>query len=91
MASYTPGELTDLVVKLLQEVAPEVDPLQIKSDAPLRDQVDIDSMDFLKWIGLIYENLGVDIPEADYSLLKSLDDLVAYLGARLQEINFNPR
>lgn len=72
--------------RLLQEIAPELDPAQVAVDRPLRDQVDIDSMDFLAFIGKIYETLGVDIPETEYGKLRTVQDLVAYLGGKLKII-----
>lgn len=75
-------ELKDQVLKLLQEVAPEVDPAQLDLDQPLRDQVDIDSMDFLNFLGRIYEVVGVNIPESDYAQLRCLNDLLRYLEAK---------
>ncbi|MCC6273013.1 MAG: acyl carrier protein [Deltaproteobacteria bacterium] len=72
-------ELKDQVLHLLQEVAPEIDPARLDMDAPLRDQVDIDSMDFLNFLGRIYEVLGVNVPESDYARLRNLNDLLRYL------------
>jgi len=72
-------ELKEQVLHLLQEVAPEIDPARLDMDAPLRDQVDIDSMDFLNFLGRIYEVLGVNVPESDYARLRNLNDLLRYL------------
>jgi len=72
-------ELKDQVLSLLQEIAPEIDPAGLDLDAPLRDQVDIDSMDFLNFLGRIYEVLGVNVPESDYAKLRNLNDLLRYL------------
>jgi acyl carrier protein len=67
----------------LQRVAPEVDPAALASDQALRSQVDLDSMDWLNFIVGLHERFGVDIPEADYAGLVSVDAIVAYLSARL--------
>ncbi len=72
-------ELKEEVLRLLQEIAPEVDAARLNLDLPLRDQVDIDSMDFLNFLGRIYEVLGVNVPESDYAKLRSLSDLLRYL------------
>ncbi|MCC7345284.1 MAG: acyl carrier protein [Deltaproteobacteria bacterium] len=71
--------LKDEVLNLLQEVAPEVDLGSLDLNLPLRDQVDIDSMDFLNFLGRIYETLGVNVPESDYASLRCLNDLLQYL------------
>ncbi|MCC6535059.1 MAG: acyl carrier protein [Burkholderiales bacterium] len=52
------------------------------AQSPLRDQLDLDSMDWLDVLVGLHERLKVDIPESDYARLVTLDDLVAYLGAK---------
>jgi acyl carrier protein len=76
-------ELRSSVLSVLQRVAPEVDPGAIDGAAPLRDQVDLDSMDFLNFLISLHDRFRVDIPEADYEQLRSLDDIVAYLRTRV--------
>ena len=71
------------VVEILLTVAPEVDPARLRPDRPLRDQVDLDSMDWLRVIVGVHERLHVDIPEKDYARLGTLDDWAAYLGPKL--------
>jgi len=66
----------------LLQVAPEVDAAAIATDRPLRSQVDLDSMDWLNVIVGLHRRFGVDIPEADYTRLGTVDAIVAYLSAR---------
>ena len=47
---------------------------------PLRDQLDIDSMDFLNFVIAVNERTGIDIPESDYGALATLNGCVAYLA-----------
>jgi acyl carrier protein len=68
----------------LRTVAPEATPDELAADEPLRDQVDLDSMDFLNFLVRLHEKFGVDVPEADYAKLVTLTDFVAYLQARLR-------
>ena len=75
--------LTDVVLDVIQSVAPEIDPASIAATRPLRNQVDLDSMDWLNVLVALHERTGVDIPEADYARLHTLDDLVGYLQARV--------
>jgi acyl carrier protein len=49
----------------------------------LRDQLDIDSMDFLNFAVALNEELGVEIPEADYGKVQTVDRLVEYVGVRI--------
>jgi acyl carrier protein len=75
--------LTERVLSLVTEVAPDVDPTTVLSSVDFRDQFDFDSMDTLNFAVALHRELGVDVPEADYSQLASLDKCVAYLAARL--------
>jgi GNAT superfamily N-acetyltransferase len=70
------------VFAALQRVAPELSPAELDPTAPLRDQVDLDSMDWLNFLVALRENFGVDIPETDYARLATLDSLLAYLRQR---------
>jgi acyl carrier protein len=76
----TSDQIRDSVLKALSGVAPEVDPTQIDPAIPLRDQLDIDSMDFLNFVIALHKSLGVDIPEKDYPKLLTLNGCVDYLA-----------
>ena len=71
------------IVAAIQDVAPEVDEADLCSDRPLRDQVDLDSMDWLNVIVGFHERFGIDIPEVDYAKLTTLDTIAAYIATRL--------
>lgn len=70
------------VFRVLGGIAPEVDLATIRPDASLRDQVDLDSMDFLNFVLGLAETLHVEVPESDYPQLGTLDGCVAYLASR---------
>ena len=70
------------IAEVLASIAPEVDLTSIEPAAPLRDQIDLDSMDYLNFIVGLHERLRVDIPESDYARLVTLADLVNYLTAK---------
>ncbi len=70
------------VIDCIRRIAPEVEPAALVHDRPLRDQVDLDSMDWLNVIVGFHQRFGVDIPEADYAKLVTLDGIVAYLRAK---------
>jgi len=76
-------EMQARVVEIIRTVAPEVEPAELRSDRALRDQIDLDSMDWLRVIVGVHEKLHVDIPEKDYAKLRTLDDWSAYLAAKL--------
>ncbi|HMA88691.1 MAG TPA: acyl carrier protein [Burkholderiales bacterium] len=78
-----PEELQTQVLKLLSTIAPELDAASLRADKPLRNQIDLDSMDWLNFLVALHERLKVDIPEADYGKLATLDQLLAYLKEKL--------
>jgi acyl carrier protein len=75
-------ELKPIVLGALRRVAPEADPNRIDPKESLRDQLDIDSMDFLNFLIAIHEALGVDIPESDYPRLSTLQAILEYLAQK---------
>ena len=79
----TRDDIRNTLIDALASVAPEADFEALKPERPLRDQLDIDSFDFLNVILRLHEKLGVDIPEADYSKLATLASALNYLAARL--------
>jgi acyl carrier protein len=76
--------LRQSIFDTLHRIAPELSPEELKPAVPLRDQVDLDSMDWLNFLVALHDKLGVDIPEADYAKLVTFDDLVAYLATKAQ-------
>lgn len=79
----TDDALENTVLRVLTDIAPDIDPDEVAPDANLRDELDLDSMDFLNFVIALHEQLGVDIPEADYPALVTVAGCVEYLGARL--------
>jgi acyl carrier protein len=76
-------EIKALVLRELKTIAPEAEPDQIDPAIDLREQIDLDSMDILNWMIAIHAATGVEIPEADYPQLTTLNGCVTYLRARL--------
>jgi len=78
----TEGETRQIVRETLSNIAPEVDLDAIDPAKDLRDQMDIDSVDFLNFVIGLNKELGVEIPEADVPKLGTLNGCVAYLLPR---------
>lgn len=76
-------EIRASVLRCLGAVAPEADVATLASDRPLRDQLDIDSIDFLNFVIGLDEAVHVAVPEADYGQLTTIDACVDYLAARM--------
>jgi len=77
------SELRSTVLEILQSIAPELDEALLRDNRPLRLQVDLDSMDWLNFLIGLSQRLKVVIAESDYGQLVTLNDLLAYLQARL--------
>ena len=78
------GDVRSTLLTILAQLAPEADMSALAPDIRLRDQLDLDSMDFLNFLIAVDEELGVDIPEADYPKGRTLADAVGYIGAKLK-------
>jgi acyl carrier protein len=76
-------ELRAAVLAELKRIAPEVEEAELSPAKPLRDQVDLDSMDWLNFIVALHERFKVEIPESDYARLGTLEQTVAYLRGRI--------
>ncbi|MGM0577506.1 MAG: acyl carrier protein [Myxococcota bacterium] len=81
----TRDEIRAAFLEALSDVAPEVDVEALEPDAPLRDEVDLDSVDFLQLLRDLRDRLGVEVPEQDYDRLRTLDSTVDYLRQRSGE------
>jgi acyl carrier protein len=79
----TTEEITQSVLAALTDVAPEVEPASIRTDLNLRDQTDLDSMDSLNFLIAVHEQLHVDISEADWARLQTIDELVEFIAPRV--------
>jgi len=76
-------ELSKRVLELLTEIAPDVDPACVIPGIAFREQFDFDSMDTLNFAIALHREFGVEVPEADYAQLASLEKCVTYLGERI--------
>jgi acyl carrier protein len=77
-------EIKARVIEVLATIAPELDPAALAADADIREQLDVDSMDFLNFVIGLHKAFGVEVPEADYRKLQTLDGCVSYLAAKLK-------
>jgi acyl carrier protein len=73
-------EARSLVLEVLSGIAPEADLANLRGAVQLRDELDLDSMDFLNFIAALHERTRIDIPEVDYPKLSTLDGAAAYLS-----------
>jgi acyl carrier protein len=67
----------------LARLAPEADLASLDPEAPLRLQLELDSMDFLRLLTILHQQLGIDVPDADAAQLSTLSGAVRYLAGRV--------
>lgn len=79
----TPTDIETALAEVLAGIAPDADLRAVPRTAILRDALDLDSMDLLAVYTALCKRLGIDIPEADYPQLATLDGLVAYVSRKL--------
>ena len=70
------------VAAILGRIAPEAELEEVPGDVDLRDELDLDSMDFRSLIEGLKEATGGDVPEGDYAKIETLDGLLGYLADR---------
>ena len=78
----TRSDIEAAIVAAITGVAPEIDASSIRPGVSFRDELDLDSMDFLNVVLALHERLGVEIPEVDYPQLYTFDSAVAYLASK---------
>ena len=76
-------EVRAAVLAALGAIAPEADLARIDPGESLREQLELDSMDFLNFVIDVHKRLGVEIPESEYPQLATLDGAASYLLAKL--------
>ncbi|MDR1435408.1 MAG: acyl carrier protein [Puniceicoccales bacterium] len=79
----TKEEIREIVRGIIAEIAPDEDVSTLKAEIPLREQLDLDSMDFLDIVMELRKQHSVDVPEADYPRLESLDSCADYLVGKI--------
>jgi acyl carrier protein len=68
-----------VVLNALGRIAPEADLAALDPNEDIREQLDVDSVDFLNFVLAIDQDLGIEVPEVDYRKLRTLDGCIAYL------------
>ena len=79
----TEKEVRQIILDIIHDIAPDEDLSGVKPDVRLRDQLDLDSMDFLDIVMELRKRYEIEVPEDDYMELATLNGCVAYLLPRL--------
>ena len=82
----TKEEIKSVLIEIVAEIIPDEDLTNLKGDIPIREQVELDSMDFLDIIMELRKRYGIAVPEDDYIHLATVDSSVAYLEPRMRDL-----
>ena len=82
----TKDECKQVVLEIIAEIAPDEDLSDVKPDVALREQLDLDSMDFLDIVMELRKKRGIEVPENDYGKLASLDSCADYLTPKFNAL-----
>lgn len=77
----TRDDIRTSVLRLLADRAPEMDASQLRADRPLRDQIDLDSMDYLNFLIALHKEFGTTISEKDYPKLATLNGCIDFIAS----------
>ncbi len=82
----TNEECKQVVLDIIAEIAPDEDVSDVKPEVALREQLDLDSMDFLDIVMELRKKHGIEVPEAEYGELASLDSCAKYLTPKFNAL-----
>jgi acyl carrier protein len=82
----TEAEIRDEILDILSEIAPDEDLSDLDDNKSFREQMELDSMDFLDIVMELRKRHRVQIPEGEYGNLASMASTVAYLEPKMREI-----
>lgn len=82
----TTGEIRETVLDILSNIAPDEDLSQLKDDVSFREQLELDSMDFLDIVMELRKRHRIQIPEDDYVELASMQSTVKYLEPMMKDL-----
>ena len=81
-----PEEIRTAIIEILEDIAPDEDLSELKDEVSFRDQLELDSMDFLDIVMELRKRYRVQVPEEDYSHLDSMQSTVTYLTPKMEHV-----
>jgi len=82
----TPADIREEILDILSVIAPDEDLGDLADDKPFREQLELDSMDFLDIVMELRKRHRIQIPEEEYGQLASMASTVAYLEPKLRDV-----
>ena len=81
-----PEEIRTAIIEILEDIAPDEDLTDLKDEVAFRDQLELDSMDFLDIVMELRKRYRVQVPEEDYPNLNSMESTVTYLTPKMENV-----
>ena len=78
-----PADIRNAIIDILADIAPDEDLTGLKDEVSFRDQMELDSMDFLDIVMELRKRYKVQVPEEDYTNLDSMQATVTYLTPKM--------
>jgi acyl carrier protein len=82
----TTDEIRDAVIDILSDIAPDENLDELDDSVEFREQLEMDSMDFLDIVMELRKRYRVQVPEEDYGKLASMSSTVEYLTPKLKDL-----
>lgn len=82
----TAADIKEAITEILSDIAPDEDVSHLKEDVPFREQLELDSMDFLDIVMELRKRYRIQIPEEEYPELASMSSTVRYLEPRMKDV-----
>jgi acyl carrier protein len=79
-------DIRAMILEVIHEIVPDEDLSNLKGDVRIRDQIEMDSMDFLDILMELRKRYGIKVPEEEYMKLSTLNGCVAYLEPFMKNI-----
>ncbi|MEL7367549.1 MAG: acyl carrier protein [Myxococcota bacterium] len=80
----TENDVRQIILDIIHDIAPDEDLSDVQPEVRLRDQLDLDSMDFLDIVMELRKRHSIEVPEDDYMELSTLNGCVSYLLPKMQ-------
>jgi acyl carrier protein len=84
-SKYTQQNIQQIIIEAIQEAAPEIEQEDINMDEDIREECDLDSMDFINYLIALKKSTGVSIAEGDYPQVNTFNKMLNYLSEKLPE------
>lgn len=82
----TRDQISQSVISIINDILPEGDCSSVDPERKLRDQLELDSMDFLDIVMELRKKYGIEVPESDYPQLATLNSCINYLEPKMRAI-----